>query len=397
MIRAGVGQSQQSQTRAAVEEAARMAMSRAGISRADLALMFFTSDHATQGEELCGSLIQSVGTDCVFGSSGAGILTGEGEIEGASGVAVLAVAAEEISGRPFIFEPLKGNEANLGATFGEFLAKTDDENSLMILLPDSYNGNPQPLLGAMAEKAGFHPAIGAGSTESGVSGATYQLCADTLTTNAIAGAYLSGEFRVSVDITQGCQPISEPMTITKADGNLIYEIDHRPALEVFARLLKGPLAEDVRRALMVLFVGLPADRQENSVAAGKYLVRNIIGLDPQKGILGVSDQVAEGDSMIFTMRDGERAREDLNQMLQRQTEALAGRKPAFGLYFNCCARGNSLYGIPGIDSAYIRQVLGDVPLIGMFGGYELAPLGRANHLFAYTGVLALVSGQVTIN
>jgi small ligand-binding sensory domain FIST len=77
-------------------------------------------------------------------------------------------------------------------------------------------------------------------------------------------------------------------------------------------------------------------------------------------------------------------------MLRRQSEALGDSKPAFGIYFNCCARGNSLYGIPGIDSAYIRQALGDVPLIGMFGGYELAPLGRANHLFAYTGVLALI-------
>jgi hypothetical protein len=27
----------------------------------------------------------------------------------------------------------------------------------------------------------------------------------------------------------------------------------------------------------------------------------------------------------------------------------------------------------------------------MFGGYELAPLGKANHLFAYTGVLALLT------
>jgi small ligand-binding sensory domain FIST len=96
--------------------------------------------------------------------------------------------------------------------------------------------------------------------------------------------------------------------------------------------------------------------------------------------------------MIFAMRDGRRAREDLSQMLQRQKDNLGGRKPAFGFYFNCCARGSSLYGIPGIDSAYIKQTLGDFPLIGMFGGYELAPLGRANHLFAYTGVLALIEG-----
>jgi len=391
MISAGVGQSQAQVTTEAVKEAAGRALASAGVARADLAMMFFTSDHAAHPRDLASSLITSVGTDCVVGCSGAGVLTGEGELEGSGGVAVLVVAADEIVGRPFIFEPLRGNEENLGNSFGDFLAKTDDKSSLTILLPDTYNGNPQPLLSAMASKAGFHPVVGAGATENGATGATFQLCADRVASNSIAGAYLSGEFDLDIDITQGCQPISAPMTITKAEGNLIYEINDRPAIEVFAKLLKGPLAEDVRRALTVLFVGLPSSREENSVAAGKYLVRNIVGLDAEKGILGVADYVSEGESLIFAMRDGQRAREDLEQMLHRQSEKLNGRKPGFGLYFNCCARGNSLYGIPGIDSAYIRQVLGDFPLIGMFGGYELAPLGRANHLFAYTGVLALVT------
>ena len=373
MIRAGVGQSQAQATAEAVQEAAGQALASAGVARADLAMMFFTSDHAAHSRELASSLITSVRTDCVVGCSGAGVLTGASEIEGSGGVAVLVVAAEEIVGRPFIFEPLRGNEENLGNSFGDFLAKTDDENSLMILLPDTYNGNPQPLLTAMASKAGFYPVVGAGSTENGAAGATFQLCADKVASNAIAGAYLSGDFDLHIDITQGCQPISAPMTITKAEGNLIYEINDRPAIEVFAKLLKGPLAEDLRRALMVLFVGLPANREDNSVAAGNYLVRNIVGLDAEKGILGVADCVSEGESMIFAMRDGQRAREDLDQMLWRQFEKLNGRKPGFGLYFNCCARGNSLYGIPGIDSAYIRQALGDFPLIGMFGGYELAP------------------------
>ena len=391
MIRAGVGQSQKQATGEAVKEAAARALADAGVARAELAMLFFTADHAAHPRELASSLISSVGTDCVFGASGAGLLTGEGEIEGAGGIAVLVIAAEEIAGRPFIFEPLRGNETNLGDSFGDFLAKTPDENSLLILLPDTYNGNPQPLLSAMARKAGFRPVVGAGTTENGSAGATFQLCAEKIASNAIAGAYLSGDFDLHIDITQGCQPISPPMTITKAEGNLIFEIDDRPAIEVFAKLLKGPLAEDLRRALMVLFVGLPSNREENSVGAGQYLIRNIVGLDGDKGVLGVADHVSEGESMIFAMRDGQRAREDLDQMLHRQAEKLKGRKPGFGLYFNCCARGTSLYGIPGIDAAYIRQALGDFPLIGMFGGYELAPLGRANHLFAYTGVLALVT------
>jgi small ligand-binding sensory domain FIST len=391
MIRAGAGHSQKHATGEAVKEAAAEALAAAGLGRADLAIIFFTSDHAAHPRELASSLIRAVGTDCVVGCSGAGILTGEGEIEGSSGLAVLVIAAEEIAGRPFIFEPLHGNETNLGNSFGDFLAKAPEEDSLMILLPDTYHGNPQPLLSAMARKAGFHPVVGAGTTENGSAGATFQMCADKIASNSVAGAYLSGEFELHTDITQGCQPISQPMTITKAEGNLIYEIDDRPAIEVFAKMLKGPLAEDVRRALMVLFVGLPSNREENSVAAGQYLIRNIVGLDAEKGILGIADHVSEGESMIFAMRDGQRARKDLEQMLRRQAEKLRGRKPGFGFYFNCCARGSSLYGIPGIDSAYIRQALGDFPLIGMFGGYELAPLGGANHLFAYTGVLALIS------
>ena len=80
-------------------------------------------------------------------------------------------------------------------------------------------------------------------------------------------------------------------------------------------------------------------------------------------------------------------------MLARQSRSLGGKSPALGLYFNCRARGRSLYGMEGIDTAYIRQALGDFPLIGLFGSFELGPLGRKNHLLAYTGVLALITDK----
>src|SRR3990172_6784487 len=391
MIRAGAGQSSHHSTAQAAEEATRQAMAQAGMAHADAALVFFTADHAKSQRELIEPLCRVTGTDQIAGASAAGILTGAGEVERSHGLAVLVLASDQMQARPFLFEPLRERDREVGAQIARCAANRADQNSLLALFPDTYNGQPQRLLQALDQEAGFVPAVGAGATESGTVQATYQLCRDALTTNAVAGMVWSGSFHAGVDITQGCQPLTGPMVITKAEKNLIYEIDSRPALEVFARLLKGPLAEAIRRALMVLFVVLPADRNKNSVAAGEYLVRNLIGLDPENGILGVAEEVREGQAMIFAFRDGERAREDLNQMLARQVENLRGRKPAFGLYFNCCARGSSLYGIPGIDSAYIRQALGDFPLIGMFGGYELAPLGGENRLFAYTGVLVLIT------
>lgn len=63
----------------------------------------------------------------------------------------------------------------------------------------------------------------------------------------------------------------------------------------------------------------------------------------------------------------------------------------FGLYFNCCARGASLNGQKGIDTAYISHYLEGVPVIGFFGDSEFGNLDGKNHLFTHTGVLVLIS------
>jgi small ligand-binding sensory domain FIST len=150
----------------------------------------------------------------------------------------------------------------------------------------------------------------------------------------------------------------------------------------------------LKRALAFVFAGLPADPHKNSVAPGEYVVRNIIGIDQKKGILAVAEEVFEGERIVFTLRDSMRAREDLIQMLQRASQRLDGKTPSLGIYFNCCARGTPFYGIPGMDTAYIRQTLGDFPLIGLFGNFELGPLGRMNRLLAYTGVLVLITEKL---
>ncbi len=389
MLRVGVGQSTAPSTSRAVEEATGQAMVRAGIRKADLVLTFFTVDHLDQPEELTSSLCRWGQTDRIVGCSASGVLTGEGEIEGETAVVVMVLASDSLTAVPFLFHPLKEREQEVGRAIAATLRTEPVENTHLVLFPDPYHGRPEPIIQAVEEDFGPLPVLGVGCSENGTRGKTFQLCGEQITDNAVSGLTLKGSFDASIDVTQGCQPVSRPMVITKAEGNFIFEIDHRPAPEVFAQTIKGPLRQDLRRALAYVFVGLPSDPEQNSVGPGNYVVRNIVGLDSQKGILAVGDQVREGESMIFTLREAQRAREDLDQMLQRQMESLGGRKPELGLYFNCCARGSSLYGLPDIDTAYIRRTLGDFPLIGMFGNFELGPVGHKNQLLAYTGVLAL--------
>jgi small ligand-binding sensory domain FIST len=394
MLRAGAGQSSNPSTERAAQDAAAQAMGRAGVGEADLVLVFFTVDHVANHQKLLETVRKITRTDQIVGCSGTGILTGEGEIEGTPGVAVLALRSDTIKSEPFLFQPLRERDQEIGFQVAEKTVTKPPEQSLLVLLPDAYNGQPRRLFHGIEEQVGFVPIVGAGCSENGTYGKTFQLCDEEIATNALSGLALSGSLESLIGITQGCQPVTESLTITKAQGNLIIEINNHPAFEVFAKVIKGPLLRDLRRALAFVFAGLPSDIEKNSVAPGEYLVRNIVGIDPQKGILAVGEEVLEGERMVFTLRDAQRAREDLNQMLQRQLRSLGGKKPQFGLYFNCCARGTSLYGIPGIDTAYIRQSLGDFPLIGFFGNFELGPQGGRNHLLAYTGVLALITEKL---
>ena len=389
MLKAGVGQSSLTDTRAAVEAAARSAMEGLPDGGADLVVIYATVDHVGALEEELAALHGITGTRNTVGCSGLGILTDGGETEGESGVAVMALASDAVRARPFIRDSLKGNDAAAGQDIAN--AVGSDPPSLTVLLADGYRSRPDVILDGMATAGHAGPVVGAGASENGSHGRTYQFYEDRVTGNSVVGFALSGACTTAIELTQGCQPVGGPMVITKAHENLIFEIDGRPAFEVFVDLIGEPFQQDLRRALAFVFVGLPPDPAQSGIEPGQYLVRNIIGLDAQRGILAVAQPVEAGQPLVFTLRDGQRARDDLGQMLERQGRRLDGKKPRLGLYFNCCARGAGLYGVPGIDTAYIKQTLGDVPVIGFFGNYEIGPMAGGNHLLTYTGVLALVT------
>ncbi|MGH9388955.1 MAG: FIST C-terminal domain-containing protein, partial [Vicinamibacteria bacterium] len=153
---------------------------------------------------------------------------------------------------------------------------------------------------------------------------------------------------------------------------------------------REPLLRDLQRAAAFLYVGLPAAGATGPLERGKYLVRSIVGFDPGNGIVAVAEPIEEGRTISFTLRDADRARGDLKDMLG-ELSALHGPTAGAALYFNCCARGQSLYGIPDIDTAFIKSVFGELPLAGFFGYAELGPVASRNYLHNYSGVLVLLS------
>ena len=116
-----------------------------------------------------------------------------------------------------------------------------------------------------------------------------------------------------------------------------------------------------------------------------------MGVNARKGMLACVAPVEEGEFVTFAVRDPNRARKDMKIMLEDLRERVAPSRPRFGFYFNCCARGQSLYGKPNEDTALIRQFFPGVPILGFFTFGELAPMDHVNHLHQYSGVLTLIA------
>ena len=390
MIHAGVGLSIEKDTERASREAATTALTRAHVDTADLAIVFATMEHGPLYSRLLRTVQETTSATHVVGCSAGGVLTTDGEVERTPGVAVLTVRTDAFSAARFFLPQLRGRGQEIGQETATIANASSGPDSLLVIFPDTYNFNAAAFFRGFQAISPQVPVVGGGASEDGTLGETFQLCGDTVSNDALCGVLLSGRFHHTIGVAQACQPISPVYTITKSRQNFILELDGRPAFEIFAEIVRRPLIEDLRRAAAFVFVGLPVDPERQRIARGEYVVRNIVGLDPRQGVIAVADEIRQGQKVVFTLRDGDVSREDLKITLERQTQLWEKQRPSFGLYFNCLGRGRGLYGLPDLDTAYIKQYLGDIPFIGFFSGCEIAPIRQEHSLHQYSGVLVLI-------
>lgn len=249
------------------------------------------------------------------------------------------------------------------------------------------------------------------------SGRTQSLhLADGVFEGGLSGVAFGPQVALVSRVTQGCQPIGPVRHITEGERNVAGRLDDEPALECLLRDL-GVSGREPREALPRIretLVGL-SDRADDALShPGQFgadtRVRHLVGIDPGRGGVALSDEVEEGMQLTFCRRDTEAARRDLVRICSEIREevepetlpaetalALQGteadhtphpaRRIAGALYVSCVGRGGPHFGAPSAELAIIRRALGDVPLVGFFASGEIA----RRHLYGYTGVLTVFS------
>ena len=390
MIQAGVGLSTISDTGRAAEDAASKAVASFSGGAADFVVVFATAEHGQALPSLLSSVERTAGTPYVVGCSAVGVIAAGREIEEGPALGVLAVRSDQLRGTPFLFRDAGDQGLTAALQIGQRLAGSRESEDLVLVWPDPFVVRPDRLLQGLDATLGPVPVAGGASSTSVVTSGTFQFSGSEASRGAVSGLRLGGRFRHVVAVTQGCRPLGEPLRVTSAHENIILEVDGVPALEALRRYLPKELRDaDPEDSLSSVTIALLPEGEDVRLHAGEYLVRNIVAVDPDTGVLAIAAEVEEGQMILFALREGDAARADAGSVLSRVATAAPAGGYRFGFYFDCLERGSALYGAQGVDAALIASHLPDVPVLGFFCNAEIAPLRGANHLFTYSGVLVL--------
>ncbi len=381
MLRAGVGVSTLPEPERAAEAAAAEAL--VGAGRCDAALLWTGPGCGDALPTLLDTAVGALGTPVVVGATAHGILAADREHVAETAVLVLAISGLEA--HPFLFPEVAGREAAVGEEIAARLGGEGRGEDLIVLFPDPRTLDAGSLLRELGRAVGDAQVVGAGSADP-ISGVPLQWSGREIASGGLAGIALRGRRPARIGVTQACRPATGPMTVTRAQGHWVLELDGRPALEVYREVARGPLADDLRRAAAFLLVALPVAGEAEEFAPGSYLVRHVIGFEERENAFAIPEAPRVGQRLALAAREPEAARADLKAML----DGLRGAQPAFGLYLDCCARAMPFFGVPGLEAAYLARAFEGVPIAGMLGSCEIGPIGRSLQLLTYTGVLALV-------
>jgi len=241
-------------------------------------------------------------------------------------------------------------------------------------------------------------------------------------TGGLSGVAWSPDVQILSRVTQGCAPLGKEREITEAQGNVIYQLDGQPALDILLEDLQVSLS-DPQTALPAVrntLVGLTSAGQHSIGRTGSLgvdvRVRHIIGLDPARKGIAIAEHVEAGERLAFCQMSLQAAKADLRRIcaeireeLEPETLSLEtatalaaseaeaaphpARRIAGAVYVSCSGRGGPHFGGDSAELQWVRHALGDVPLVGFFASGEIAH----HHLYGYTGVLTVFTTPADVD
>lgn len=394
----GVAYSNLSNATAAGNEAAILALANGGIQKADFALVFCSGKH--NAYEFLNAVRSVLGAIPLIGGSSIGIVT-ENFIgyEGfESGITVFA--SDTIFFKVFAQPDINLDERKAGEMLGKQIqeAAGEDDQALLVFYDSCKQKNPPMLNFATWLFEGLEAVLPkhiscAGSgllSDMQLNNNTYQFFNGEVRTQNVVAVLLSGKCSMQTTIMHGCKPASAYLTITKAEGPVVSEIDNRPALEVIDELLGNNHTLEWKDFSLFVTLGVNRGQKFSAFDEKEYANRLLLAVDiPSKSLIMFEPDLKTGDEVQLMRRsvDLDYIRLGINEIKQK----IKGSKPVFSFYINCAGRAKPYAGGQFEDAAEVQKEIGPIPFMGFYCGVEVAKVKEKLQPLDWTGVLCIIS------
>jgi small ligand-binding sensory domain FIST len=345
----------------------------------DLAMLFVTSVHAGVLDEIVATVNATLRPASLLGCAAISVLGGEREVERGPAISLWAGRTGPVT--PF---HLTVGQSPDGLTFTGWPETIPDDASALLLLPDPYTFPTDDLLRRMAEDRPGLPVVGGMASAARMPGGNRLVIDDRVVNAGAVGAFLGPAVEVTTVVSQGCRPVGSPFVVTRAEHNIVYELAGRSAVERLQEVAAGLTEEDRELLADLVQIGRVIDESKLDFGPGDFLVRGVVGADPNSGALRVGDIVDVGSTTQFQVRDATTADQELRRMVE-------GRSADSALVFTCNGRGTHLFPEPHHDAQVVSEGLAGAPVAGMFCAGELGPIGGHNFMHGFTASVVLLS------
>ena len=348
----------------------------------DLVVLFVTPHHRSLVPEAAKFVRESLRPGTLLGCAAESVIGGRREVEHAPGVSLWA-------GRTGPVEPfhLSVTITPDGPTITGWPDGMDTATG-MLVLADPFSFPTPDFLERLDEHHRGLPLVGGMALVSPEPGDNQLVLDAEVLQEGAVGALLGAGVHVSAAVSQGCRPIGAPYVVTRAEGNVVFELGSRPPLERLKELTSTLEPAELSLLNRGVHLGLVVDEHKLSFGRGDFLIRNVLGGDVGNGAIKLDDEIEVGATVQFQVRDAGSADEDLRQLV-------AGRSADAALLFTCSGRGRRLFRQPDHDAGIVSDGLAGAPLAGMFCAGEIGPVGDRSFLHEFTASVALLTATAT--
>ncbi|MCC6830042.1 MAG: FIST C-terminal domain-containing protein [Thermoleophilia bacterium] len=370
-------------------EAAALVRSRLG-EPATLAVVFVHPDLARDPEPVLEAVHRHLAPAALVGCTGEGVIGNGREVEDRPAVSVWGAVmpgARITPIRAFSGPGIDGATEFAGWPEGPSPGGPGADD-LLILLADPFTFRADVLLARM-NAGGWHPPIVGGMASGGSRPGQHRLLLDGRWFDDGAVGVAVGGVPFTTAVSQGCAPIGPEMVVTDAeDGGVVFELAGKPAIAKLEEVIGGLEPEERRLAAEGLMAGLVIDENRPEYARGDFLVRGILGGDPQTGAVQLGEQVRIGQTLRLHVRDVASADEDLNATLDAAASRL-GTHVSGALLFTCNGRGTRMFPGPDHDAVAVDERMPGSALAGFFCNGEIGPVGGRSFVHSFTATMAV--------